>query len=91
MDASCWANPSLLTYGGREEMAAIFKWILENENAWNFDKNFIEICFYGSNSQLTSIRSDNGFAPTRLQAIIWNNNGLDSRRIYASLGPSELI
>ena len=29
----------------------------------------------GSNKQYSSIGSDNGLAPTRRQAIIWNNDG----------------
>ena len=38
--------------------------------------------------QLTifSIVSDNGLVPTRQQAIIWTNDGLDYQRIYVSLG-----
>ena len=34
--------------------------------------------------------SDNGLAPTRRPAIIWNNDGIVYRRIYASLCLNEL-
>ena len=34
---------------------------------------------------------DNGLAPTRRQAIIWTNDGLEYRCIYASLGLNELF
>ena len=45
----------------------------------------------GSNVQYTSIGLDNGLAPARRQAIIWTNDGLGFRRIYASLGLNELM
>ena len=35
----------------------------------------MEVCSYGSNKQYSSIGSDKGLAPTRRQAIIWNNDG----------------
>ena len=41
----------------------------------NFALNFIEICSYGSNQQYSIIGSDNGFAPTGQQAVIWTNDG----------------
>ena len=41
----------------------------------NFNKDFIEICFLGSNQQYLIIGSDNGLAPARRQAIVWTNNG----------------
>ena len=34
--------------------------------------------------------SDNGLAPTRRQAIIWTNDGLNCWHIYASLGLKDL-
>ena len=37
--------------------------------------DFIEICFWGSNEQYSSIGSDYGMAPTMRQAIIWTNDG----------------
>ena len=36
---------------------------------------FTEVCSWGSNKQNPSIGLDNGLAPTRRQAIIWNNDG----------------
>ena len=42
----------------------------------NIDKDFIEVCSQWSNQQYSSIGSDNGFVPTRQQAIIWTNDGL---------------
>ena len=38
-----------------------------------------------------SIGLDNGLAPSRRQVIIWTNDGIVYRRIYASLGHNELI
>ena len=40
----------------------------------NFDKDFAEIFSFGSNQQYSGIGSDNVLAPTRRQAIIWNND-----------------
>ena len=45
--------------------------------------------YQGTNSQLTSINSDNDMMPNRRQAIIWNNDGIIYWRIYASLGFNE--
>ena len=45
---------------------------------------------YGPNLQYSSIGSDNGLAPVRQQAIIWTNDGLVYRCIYASLSRNEL-
>ena len=39
----------------------------------NFKWNFTEICSSGSYWQHGSIGSDNGLAPNRRQAIVWNN------------------
>ena len=41
----------------------------------NFDKDFTEVCFSGSNQQYSGIGLDNGLAPVRRQAIIWTNDG----------------
>ena len=41
----------------------------------DFDYDFTEVCFQGSNSQYSSIGSDNGLAPARRQEIIWTNDG----------------
>ena len=38
---------------------------------------------------VNNIVSNNGLAPTRRQTIIWTNDGLRYRRIYASLGLNE--
>ena len=56
----------------------------------NFYENFTEVCSLGSDSQLTSIGSDNGLVPNRRQAIIWTNDGQFYRRIYASRSLNEL-
>ena len=40
---------------------------------------------------MASLGSDNGLAPDRRQAIIWNNGGLIYRRLYASLGVNEFM
>ena len=49
---------------------AFFDWKLY------FNENIIEFCSPGSNEQYSSISSDNGLAPVKRQAIIWNNGGL---------------
>ena len=46
--------------------------------------------FQVSNEEETSIDSDNGLAPNRLQAIIWTNDVLGYWQIYASGGFDEL-
>ena len=38
-------------------------------------KNLTEVCSHVSNQQYSSIGSDNGFALTRWQTIIWTNDG----------------
>ena len=57
----------------------------------NFEYDFLEICSQLSNQQYSSIWSDNGMAPVRRQAIIWNNDGLAYWRIDASSGLNELV
>ena len=55
----------------------------------NLDENLTELCSQGSNQQYSSIGSDNGWAPTRRQAIIWTNAGLftdGDMRHSASMG-----
>ena len=42
---------------------------------FEFRLNFTEVCSYGSNQQYYNIGWDNGFASSRRQAIIWNNDG----------------
>ena len=39
---------------------------------------------------ISSIGSDNGLVPNRRQAIIWTNDGIVYRRIYASLDLIDL-
>ena len=55
----------------------------------NFDYDFTEICFQGSNWQYSSIDLDNGLAPKRRQAIIGTNDDHVQQRIYASFGLNE--
>ena len=38
--------------------------------------NFTETCFQRSNQHKAFIGSNNGLAPSRLQAIIWSNDGI---------------
>ena len=57
----------------------------------NFKWNFIEICYLGSNWQLTIIDSGNGLSPNRWQAIFWTNDGIVYWCIYASHGPIDLM
>ena len=60
-------------------MAAISQTTLLNPfHEWkclNLDQNFTEVGSQGSNWQYSSIGSGKGLAPTRRQAIIWNNDG----------------
>ena len=42
---------------------------------YNFRNGDVKFLSQGSNWQLSSIGSDKGLAPTRRQAIIWNNVG----------------
>ena len=55
-----------------------------------FNSNFTEVCSQKSNWQYASIGSDNGMAPNRRQAIIWDNAVPIHWRIYAALGGEEL-
>ena len=56
-----------------------------------FDSNFMEICSQSSNKQKSSTGSDNGLAAKRWEAIIWINDGLTYRRIFALLGLEGLM
>ena len=72
----------LLTHWGQGKMAAVsqssrrdiqmhfLEW-----KSYNFDLNFMDVCFQCSHQQYSSIGSDNGLAPTRRQVIIWTNDG----------------
>ena len=76
-------------------MAAIFfrQHFQTNFLEWKlsyFYSNFTEICSQGSNYHYANIGSDDGLAPNRRQAIIWNNAGLVYWRIYVSLDLNEL-
>ena len=69
----------VLTYWGRDKMAAIFQTTLSNAFSWmtmlKFWLRFHWSLSQGSNYQYSSIGSDNGLAPARRQAIIWTNDG----------------
>ena len=56
-----------------------------------FDSNFMEICSQSSNKQKSNTGSDNGLAAKRWGAIIWINDGLTYRRIFALLGLEGLM
>ena len=87
-----------LTHWGQDKMAAVFQTTFSSAFSWMKMYEF-RLRFYWSLfprvqltiSQAPSIVSDNGLAPNRRQAIIWSNDGLISRRIYASLGLNELM
>ena len=76
-----------LTHRGRDKMATIFQMTFQvHFPEWkciNFHKDFTKVYSQWSNQQYSSISSDNGLAPTRRQAIIWSNDGLSYRCIYA--------
>ena len=61
-----------------------------NENARILINISLRFVPSGPFKKYSSIGSDNGLAPTRRQAIIWTNDGLGYRYIYASLGLNEL-
>ena len=63
-----------------------FKYKFVKENVLILIKKITEICSLGSNWQYSSIGSDNDFAQTRRQVVIWTNDGIVYRLIYASLG-----
>ena len=56
----------------------VLKWIY-------FDSNFT-IFSQWFNPHASSISSDNGLAPNRKEAVVWNNDGIIHWRIYAALG-----
>ena len=68
-----------LTHWGRDKMDAILQTIFWGDfpewKCLNSDWNFIEVCYYGSNWQYSSIGLDNGLAQSRRQAIIRTNDG----------------
>ena len=56
-----------------------------------FEHNFTKPCSWGGGGvKYASIGSDDGLAPIRWQAIIWNNDGLIYWCIHASLSVKEL-
>ena len=55
-----------------------------------FYHNVIEVCYQGSNWQFLCTSLDNGLAPNRRQAIIWNNAEPIHWRIYVAPGADEL-
>ena len=67
--------------------SSAFPWMKNFE----FDINFTEICFLGSNWQYGSIGYENGPAMNRRQAIVWTNIVMFYWCIYASLGLNELM
>ena len=85
-------GPGPLAHWGRDKMATIshFQIYFIEWKCLNCYKNFIEIYSQGCNWQYSSIGSDNGLAPNRRQAIIWNSDVLVCRRIYVLVGLSEL-
>ena len=89
------ANFTGLTHWGWDKMSDISQTTFSN--AFSRTKIYeLQIMFNSSlslrsNYQYPCTGSDNGLAPTRRQAIIWTNDGLGHRRIYASLGLNELM
>ena len=61
----------------------IFKYIFLGKNVLILIKISLKFVPQGSNWQNCSIGSDNGLAPNRWQAIIWTDDNLCCRRIYA--------
>ena len=68
-----------------------FQMHLPEWRCMDFIQNFTETYSSGSNKQYSSIGSDNDLGPTRRQAIIWTNDSLRFRRLYAILSLNELF
>ena len=87
-------DPNPVTHWGQDKMALISQTTFSNAFPWmeifKFQLRF-QVCLKWSNWQYSSIGSDIGLAPNRRQAIIWSNDVLGCRFIYASLGLNELI
>ena len=83
-----------LTHWGRDKMDAFSQATFSSAfcRTKMFDSRLIvtAVCSLGSNKQYASIGWVNGLAPSRWQAIIWTNDGIFYRRIYASFGLNEL-
>ena len=64
------------TYCSRNKMTTISRRHFQKHFLWmetfDYQKNFIEICSFGSNWLCVSIGLDNGLAPNRRQAINWS-------------------
>ena len=81
-----WKQGIFNTMRPRHHGRPFFRWhfhqmhFLERNSSLYFDTHFIGMCCPDA-----SICSDSALVPTRRQAIIWTNNGLVYRRIYASL------
>ena len=91
---SGWCCYQILIRWSRDKMAAIFQTIFSNAFSWmksfSFQTILIKMCSLWSNWQYVIIGSDIGLLPNRRQAIIWTNDGLVYRRIYAWLGLNGL-
>ena len=71
-------NQDPLTHWGREKWTPFrrrhFQMHFLEWKCINFYYNFTQVCSQWSNEQYSSTGSDNGFAPSRRQAIIWTND-----------------
>ena len=76
---SALARLTQLTHYGSHFADNTFKWIFLNENVQILIKiswSLFLVFLGGGNYKYFSIVSGNGLAPTRRQAIIWNNDRL---------------
>ena len=71
-------------------MAAISQMTFSHSFLWMKMFKFHWSLLPGVQLTISSIGWDNGLAPNRRQAIIWTNDVLGCRRIYAFLGLNEL-
>ena len=75
----CLWNMACLTHWGRDKMAAVFQTTFSIAFSWIkmyvFRLKFHWSLFLRVQLTWSSIGSDNGLAPSRLQAIIWTNGG----------------
>ena len=97
----CWHNYlcyirstlqlSAWTHWDQDEMAFILQWTLKNAFPWmkmfEFRLKFHCNLYLGSNQQYSNIDLDNGLVPNRQQVIIWNNESIGYRCIYAFSRP----
>ena len=88
--ASFQVNTFQPRQNGRYFAASIFKCIFLNENVWISIKISLKFVLKGPFDTMPALVQIYGLTQDRQQAIIWNNNGVVYRSIYASLSLNKL-